>query len=76
VIEKNWSPPFVVIKNFCLTLDCEGVLDGDQRISITIEHTHTIRWQSKFFGHPRGKMKDEKKHFPKIITQAPTLFND
>ncbi len=34
-------------------------LDGNRRILITIRHTHTIKWQPKFFGRPRGKMGDE-----------------
>jgi hypothetical protein len=28
---------------------------GNQRISINIQHTHNIKWQTKFFGHQRGK---------------------
>jgi hypothetical protein len=55
VIKKIWSP-----------LDSAGVLDGYQRISITIRHTHTIGQQLKFFGHPRGKARDNF-FVPKMI---------
>jgi hypothetical protein len=30
--------------------------DGDQRILVTIQQTHTIGWQSKFFDYLRRKV--------------------
>jgi hypothetical protein len=37
--------------------------------------THTIRWQSKFFGRLGKKVRHEIKFFSKMITQACTPFS-
>jgi hypothetical protein len=32
-------------------------LQGNQKLLVAIRHTHTIEWQSKFFGYPIGKAR-------------------
>jgi hypothetical protein len=42
--EKLWSSHFVVIEEFWLTSNCEGVSDGEQKNLVTFQHTHTFKW--------------------------------
>jgi hypothetical protein len=42
---------FMGIKNILSPLDNGGLWDGNQIFSVGNQHTPTIGWQLKFFGH-------------------------